>query len=197
MATNNERKENGVNLLSTNTDVEPVGVIYNITGSAVEEFVQNYLQGLKNVDGVAAVRVSVVRDGAERPELALYVLLNSNSKDVVTNMNNIPRHIRNKMDVGSYRASDKLKQAMYPICKEFKIGVHRQGVLYVKCDVFKALGMMLDAEPRIHTVNIPSVMRIKKNNSIITVIKANKFLDRKDSTGIDKFSQIVNDLESR
>ena len=190
---NNEKEK--VGLLSTNAEVEPVGVIYNVTGSAVEEFVQGYLQGLKNIDGVAAVRLSVIRDGAERPELALYVLLHQNSKDVVTNMNNIPKHIRNKMDAGSFRASDKLRQAMYPLCKDFKIGVHRENVLYIKCDVFKALGIMLDAEPRVHTINVPSVMRIKKN-SIITVIKANKFIDKRDSS-VDRFSRIVDDIESR
>jgi hypothetical protein len=100
------------------------------------------------------------------------------------------------MDEGSYRVSDKLKNALYPICKEFKVGVHPDRLLYVKCDIFKALGLMFAADPKIHTISIPEVVKLKKKNAIITVIKTNKFIDKEDAGSYDKFHDIIDRIES-
>jgi len=191
----NQNQGKKFGLLDRNADIEPIGVVYNVTGAAIEEFVYNYLTRLKEIDGVAAVRAHVIRDGSQRPEVTLYVFLQSNSKDVASNMGNIPDHIKKKMDEGSYRASEKLKKAMYPLCKELKIGVHPERLLYVKCDVFKTLGIMFAADPKVHSITIPEVVKLKKKNSIITVVKTNKFIDKEDASSFDKFSQIIERME--
>lgn len=185
-------REKPVNLLDKNVEIDPVGIVYNITGSAIEDFIYSYLVGTRKIEGVSAVRTSVIHDGSTSPKMALYVFINLNSNDVISGMRGIPRQIANKMDEGNYRVSEKLKNAIMPLCREFRVYTNtREGVIYFICDIFKAIGLMFAVNPRIHSLSIPEIIRLKKKNSIITVIKTLKYLDRDDSGTYDKYQDII------
>lgn len=182
-------------LVETTVDIDPVAVVYNIQNEDIETFVYNFLTQAKGIQGVAAVRVHVVRDGSRNPELALYLFLHQDSKDVFSGLKNVPEHLRFKMDVGGLKASDKLFNALKPIVNEFKISAEpKQQLFYIKLDVFKVLGLMLAAEPRKHHITVSEVVKLKKKRSIVTVIKSNRFVDKHDD-GFDRFSNIIDRLE--
>lgn len=194
MANQNQKHENSI--MDTAVSIDPVAVIYNIENDVVENFVYNYLNDIKGIDGVAAVRLNVVRDGNRNPQLSLYAFLHNNSKDVFTNMKNVPEHLRRKMDMGGYRAGDKLNKALSPIIRENKIySDGRNKVVYVKLDVFKVFGLMLAADRRAHYLTVSEVMKLKKSRSITTVIKSNKFIDKNDDDSFDRYSNIIHQNE--
>jgi hypothetical protein len=188
MAQNNQAQKS---IVETTASIEPVAVVYNIQSDDIQDYIYNYLTNVRQVDGVAAVRVSVVRDGNRNPELAIYAFFNQDSKDVFTAVRNIPQHLRAKMDMGGFKASDKLKKALNPVIKDLKLsGDPRNRLVYVKLDVFKVLGLMLAADPRRHWMQVTEVVKLKKKGSVTTVIKQNKFVsDRSDD--YDKYSAIV------
>jgi len=183
-------------LLDRSVEVEPIGVIYNVMSEDIETFLFNYFKDVRKIDGVAAIRISVVRDGTSRPEVKVYAMFHMNSVDVVSNLQNVPEPLRRKMDSGNYRVSDKLKNALYAVAKEFKIGTHTgERIVYSECNIFKILGLMFAVDNRAHSISIPEVVKLKKNKSILTVIKTNKFFS-KDDDGTDKYSSIVNNLDN-
>lgn len=183
------------NLFKTNVDVTPVGVAYNITGRDVETFLEQYLTSINNIDGVAAVKCASLKAGSVRPEVGVYVFLNPNSKAILSSNGNIPERLRRKMDA-SYRASETLKKVLSTITRDVQLGYHAQTRnLYVKCDIFRVLGLMLAATPREHTITIPEVVQ-QKRNCIISVIKSSKFTDATGNKGGDKYDNIINDIES-
>jgi transcriptional regulator of aromatic amino acid metabolism len=190
MAQNNQNQQNSI--MDTAVSIDPVAVIYNIENDVVENFVYNYLNDIKQIDGVAAVRLNVVRDGNRNPQLSLYAFLDNRSKDVFSNMKNVPEHLRRKMDMGGFRATDKLNKALSPIVRETKIFTDpRNKVVYIKLDVFKVFGLMLAADRRAHYLTVSEVMKLKKQRSITTVIKSNKFIDKNDDDSFDRYSNIV------
>ena len=182
-------------LFQTTVDIDPVAVVYNVQNEDIENFVFNYLSNARNIDGVAAVRVHVVRDGNKNPEVSLYLFLDMNSNDVFSNLKNVPEHLRSKMDVGGFRASEKLFNALKPIVKDFKLSADpKEKLVYTKLDIFKVLGLMLAAERGKHNIVISEVVKLKKKRSILTVIKSNKFID-KDDASFDKFASIIENEE--
>lgn len=181
------------NLLDKTIDVNPVGVIYNVSGNDIKEFILNYLTAL-NVDGVANAGINVLRDGASRPDVAFYVIIDSNSKDVTSNMQNIPQHLKKKMDVGGYRASERLKKALIPICGgDIKLNV-RDRYVVVKCNIFKVLALMFKAHPRMNTLAITEVAKFK-GDCCLTVVKGLKFVSA-DNDNNDKFSRILRSMDN-
>jgi hypothetical protein len=188
MAQNNQVEKS---IVETAVSIEPVAVVYNLENDAVENFVYNYLNQIKGVEGIAAARLAVVRDGNRNPELSLYVFIDQRSKEVFTSMQNVPEHLRRKMDVGGYRASEKLHKALLPIVREYKIvSDGRNKLVYVKLDVFKVLGLMLAADPRKHNLIVTEVLKLKKGRSVTTVIKSNRYVDKDDNRG-DKYLDII------
>lgn len=182
-------------LFQTTVDIDPVAVVYNVQNEDIENFVFNYLSNARNIDGVAAVRVHVVRDGNKNPEVSLYLFLDMNSNDVFSSLKNVPEHLRSKMDVGGFRASEKLFNALKPIVKDFKLSADpKEKLVYIKLDIFKVLGLMLAAERGKHNIVISEVVKLKKKRSILTVIKSNKFID-KDDASFDKFASIIENEE--
>lgn len=182
-------------LFQTTVDIDPVAVVYNVQNEDIENFVFNYLSNARNIDGVVAVRVHVVRDGNKNPEVSLYLFLDMNSNDVFSNLKNVPEHLRSKMDVGGFRASEKLFNALKPIVKDFKLSADpKEKLVYTKLDIFKVLGLMLAAERGKHNIVISEVVKLKKKRSILTVIKSNKFID-KDDASFDKFASIIENEE--
>lgn len=182
-------------LFETTVDIDPVAVVYNVQNDDIENFVYNYLTNARNIDGVAAVRVHVVRDGNKNPEVSLYLFLDMSSSDVFSNLKNVPEHLRNKMDVGGFRASEKLFNALKPIVKDFKLSADpKEKLVYTKLDIFKVLGLMLAADRSKHYIVISEVVKLKKKRSILTVVKSNKFID-KDEASFDKFASIIESEE--
>lgn len=182
-------------LFETTIDIDPVAVVYNVQNDDIENFVYNYLTNARNIDGVAAVRVHVVRDGNKNPEVSLYLFLDMSSSDVFSNLKNVPEHLRNKMDVGGFRASEKLFNALKPIVKDFKLSADpKEKLVYTKLDIFKVLGLMLAADRSKHNIVVSEVVKLKKKRSILTVIKSNKFID-KDEASFDKFASIIENEE--
>ena len=182
-------------LFETTVDIDPVAVVYNVQNDDIENFVYNYLTSARNIDGVAAVRVHVVRDGNKNPEVSLYLFLDMSSSDVFSNLKNVPEHLRNKLDVGGFRASEKLFNALKPIVKDFKLSADpKEKLVYTKLDIFKVLGLMLAAERGKHNIVISEVVKLKKKRSILTVIKSNKFID-KDEASFDKYASIIENEE--
>lgn len=187
MANNQNQKS----ILETAVNIEPVAVVYNIENDAIENFVYNYLSNIKGVEGVSAVRLNVVRDGNRNPQLSLYAFFDQRSNDIFSNVNKVPEHLRRKMDLGGFRASDKLHKALLPIIREFKlISDGKERLVYTRLDVFKVLGLMLAADHRKHYLTVSEVMKMKKGRSVSTVIKSNKFVDKSDNE-FDRFTNII------
>lgn len=179
------------NLLEKVVDIQPVGVVYNLSGNDLKEFVLTYLDKV-GVSGVASVGTNLLRAGSSRPEVALYIVLDQSSADVTSNMRNIPSHIRRKMEGGGYRPSENLKKALIPICKDLRL-VTKERYVIIKCDVFKVLALMFKADPRVHTLSIPEVAKIK-GDCIFTLIKGSKFVGEPEKGG-DKFARLISDLD--
>jgi len=191
---NGEQKKIG--LLDRSVEVEPIGVIYNVMSEDIENFLFNYFRDLRKIDGVAAIRAVATRDGSAKPEMKVYAMFHMNSADVDSELKNVPEQLRRKMDSGNYRVSDKLKNALYSVTKEFKIGSDvRERIVYSECNIFKVLGLMFAVDNRIHAISIPEVVKLKKNKSILTVIKTNKFFSKDDDAN-DKYSSIVNNIDN-
>ena len=113
---NPKANNNKYTILDRVVDVEPSGVIYTIKGSTVEEFVEEYLSR-KNVDGVSEVKVRVHSEGRNRPDIALYLFMDQNSKGITSQMNNVPPMLRNKVDTKvNMSLSDDFRQILYPLC---------------------------------------------------------------------------------
>lgn len=183
-------------LFETTVDIDPVAVVFNIQNEDIEKFVYEYLVKARKISGVAAVRVHVVRDGNKNPEVSLYLFLNMDSDDVISNLKSIPEHLRKKMDIGGFRASEKLFNALKPIVKEFKLSADpKEKLVYTKLDIFKVLGLMLSADRAKHNIVISEVVKLKKKRSVLTVIKSNKFIDTDDANNFDKFSSIIESEE--
>lgn len=182
-------------LLNTSVDIDPVAVIYNVTNDIVEQFVYEYLHDAKGIEGVIGVRSSLVRSG-QRPEISIYVFLRMDSKDVSSQMQNVPKILRNKMDVGGYRASDRLFDAMKALVgrNQFRVGV-KGNTVYIKIDIFRALGMVLGANPNRQQITINEVQPLKKKRFVMSVVKSNKFLDKADTGGGDRLHDIIDSIE--
>lgn len=195
MTTANKTQSNQNSLLSTSVDIDPVAVVYNVTNDIVEQFVSEYLVEAKGIQGIVGVRSSLVRSG-QRPEISVYVFLTMDSDDIKSQMRNVPKAIRNKMDVGGYRASDRLFDAMKALVgrNQFRVGV-KGNMVYIKIDIFRALGMVLGATPNRHQITITEVQPLKKKRFVMSVLKSNKFLDKADTGRGDRLDDIIDSIE--
>ncbi len=178
-------------LLDKAINVEPVGVVYNFKGNAIDEWVYNLLTNKFNIDGVEVVKTNVTRVG-KNPEVVVYVFIRPSSRNVKSNIARIPEHLRKRMDEGVYTADDHLRKALLPLCDKFKLGTTR-GLVFCKLDIFKVLGAMLAVNPKQQTINILDINRMKKD-SVLTVMKSIKFVDENHDSS-DKYSNIINQLE--
>ena len=105
-------------LLEKSVDVEPVGVIYSLSSSKVEDFVYNLLVNKFDVDKVNLVKC-IVSGNKSRPEVQIGVFIDKYSADINTNRNNdIPDFIRKKLESGAAYPSQKLKQAVSALTPE-------------------------------------------------------------------------------
>lgn len=185
-------------LLDKNVSVEPTGVIYNLRGSHVEDFAESYLVK-RNIEGVEKVSVVAKREGPNRPELAVYLFIDSRSKFINSSAKEIPVNLRNKLDHIHIELSEDLKKVLYPLCgKEIKCGKTERGMCYVRLDIFRILALMLAVDHTQHNINIPSVTTIPQSNEpIFNVIKELKYRNKNGSNKADFYDNLVKNLENR
>lgn len=176
-------------LLDTNVPLDPVTVGYTIETRDIQEFTERYLRD-NGIDRVEAVRIRVDRSG-DRPKVTVFAFIGLNSKDLHRQQMNVAEHLRNKIDMGGQKPSDKLKKVIKTLAgNNTNIRQdNRLKVAHFTVDIFRVLGLMLAADPRVHQLNIPFVDG-RKRGSTITVFKSLKFVDRGPSD-FDKYSKIV------
>ena len=163
-------------LLEKSVDVEPVGVIYSLSSSKVEDFVYNLLVNKFDVDKVNLVKC-IVSGNKSRPEVQIGVFIDKYSADINTNRNNdIPDFIRKKLESGAAYPSQKLKQAVSALTPEIELKMSGNQVVII-LDIFRVLGLMLMANPKFHNINIVEADRVKGESVMIVykTIKSNDF----------------------
>lgn len=187
---NQENKK--YSILDRTVDIEPSGVIYTIKGSSVEEFVEEYL-ARKNVDGVSEVKVRVRSEGKTRPEVALYLFMDQNSKCISSQMNNVPPMLRNKVDSKvNMKLSDEFRKILYPLCgNDIKSGKAENREYYVKLDIFRAVGLMFAVNPNRHSLVISDAQAIPGGrDSVISIVKNEAFNGFSGNGGDNRARQI-------
>lgn len=179
------------NLLKTNVEVEPVAVVFNLTASVIENAIYNYFQKA-GISGIAAVRINARKSG-NNPEVLVYAFFNKESEDVISNLRDVPPHLRNKMGSNVYQSSEKLNKTLRGVARNGQLGI-KNGFVYARLDIFRCLAVVLNCDPRVHTITINEVMALKKENCILSVIKGLKYTGgSKPST--DQYSRIMESLE--
>jgi len=194
---NQNRNQVRKSITDTSVAIEPVAVVYNIENEAIENFVYNYLNTVHKIDGVAAVRLSVVRDGNRNPQVKAYAFFDQRSEDVFSNNSNqrVSEAIRRKMDMGGWKASEKMRKALVPICKDLKLQYDSgQKLVFIVLDIFKILALMLSSDRRNYQLTVTEVMKFKRGRSIMTVIKQDRHVDRNDDS-FDRFASIIDRYE--
>lgn len=190
-----QQNQNKQDILATNVDIKPSGVIYNIKGDAVEAFVENYLTS-KGIDGIANVKVGI-KNESRTPSVFAYLFIDKNSKGIISNNQNIPPMLRGKVDKADVKLSENLKQLLVPLAgQEFKAGKADRGEYYVKLNIFYILGLMFNAMPGRHQLTIPSAVSVPgTNDCVISVIKQEVY--QKASGNRDNYSRQIEYLEKR
>lgn len=182
-------------VLSRVVDIEPIGAVYTIVNQQIEEFVYHYLTVHKHISGVQAVRFTVINEGditrGIKPKISLLAFFNINSPDVVSDLSNIPQHLRDLMDSESLRASQKLYDAVLPIINKFQMGAFpKEHEAYIKLDLFRVIGLMFDAQVNVHQINIIDVKNTGKNRSVVMFAKTEIFTDQSAGNAQDKYSRL-------
>ncbi len=174
---------NNNNLLNKSVDVDPIGVIYSITATDVEQYVYNLLSN-QGIDGVQFVKC-VVNGNEKRPEVQLGVFMNKHSKNIRNNSrnNDIADFLKKQLDSGLYYPDEALSKILKPLTHEVKMQLQGNQVI-VLLDIFRVLGLMLLANPRVHNINIAEASRVKKESVMIvykTIKQNNGFGNDNDS----------------
>lgn len=183
-------------ILDKTVEIEPSGVIYNITNDVIEEFVENFLSS-KKVPGVTKVKVQVRNEGNTAPRVAIYMFLNKNSDAVISDINAIPQMLRNKIAKVNIRLSDDFKKTILPFTgNEIESGNADNREYFVKLDIFRVIGFMVAADPARHNLAITDAKRLPNGNSIISVVKLESFNSTGGNNG-DKYSRMIDNFERR
>lgn len=190
----NENKK--YTILDRVVDVEPSGVIYTIKGSTVEEFVEEYLSR-KGVDGVSEVKVHVRSEGRNRPDIALYLFMDQNSKYITSQMSNVPPMLRNKVDTKvNMSLSDNFRQILYPLCgNNIQSGKAENREYYVKLDIFRAVGMMFAVNASRHALVISDVKSIPGGRDCVISVIKNETFSGFSSGNADNYSRQIDYIE--
>lgn len=172
----NNNPQTRQSILDTNVAIEPVGVIYNIKGSVIEDFVLNYLEK-KGISGVTEIRAVVTREGQSRPEVALYGFIDQSSPAIISKTDKIPDILKGKLDKVDISLSPDFKKVLIPLCgNEINSGRLEGRECYVKFDIFRVIGLMLAADYRRHRIIIADAKQISGGREcIISVTKQESF----------------------
>jgi hypothetical protein len=194
MANNNNQSRAPRTIYDTTVDIEPVGVVYNIESDTIQQFLSEYFRDTQKIKGLLATRAIAVRDGNRNPEVKVYAFFDINSDEITSNIGTVPEHLRRKMDVGGFKASNKLYHALRPILKGKELKIYadlKTQSAYVELDIFRVLGLMLSVDPNRHHVTVAEVQRLKKKRAVLSVIKSSKFVADKGGSDFDKYTNIV------
>lgn len=184
------------NLLDKTIDIEPVGVIYNLTSEMVENYVENYLYK-SGVDGVSRVKLLVRNEGRTNPYISLYLFIDRNSKAIVSSVQSVPDILKDKIDKVRMNLSDDFKKIIRPLVgQDIESGRAEGRDVYVKLNIFRTVGMMLSVTPGKHNLTISDAKRLPKGNAVFSVVKTSNYSYGSSDDG-DKYSRQVNDLERR
>lgn len=184
------------NLLDKAVDLEPSGILYNVRGSMIENFIEEYL-ARKGIDGVEKVYLKVQNEGYTNPRVALYLFMSTNSSMIASSVDNVPVALRNKMDKISIRLKDELKTALYPLCgKEFEAGKKDNKTCYVQLNIFRAVGLMFKVDAATQQIVISNASR-EGRDSVISIVKQIKYVSGKGGTSTDKYAKMIDDIERR
>ncbi len=179
-------------LLKTNVDVEPVGVIYNLSGHVIEESVMKYFEKLGIQDAVAVrLRVEETRHGKQ---VSVFAFFKKNSENIISNLKDVPDYLRSRMGSNSLHASEKLKSALRGLTKDVNLAVDRD-VVYVRLNIFNCLAIVLNANPKVHEITINDIQKGRKKDEfvILSVIKSVRYRSE-FSNPEDKYSKILDRL---
>lgn len=192
---NTEKK---YSILDRTVDIEPSGVIYSIKGSSIEEFVETYLAN-KNVDGVSEVKVRVRSEGRNRPEVAIYLFMNQDSKSISSEMNNVPPMLRNKVDSKvNMKLTEEFRKILYPLCgNDIKSGKAENREYYVKLDIFRAVGIMFAVNPNRHDLVISDAKVIPGGRDCVISVVKNERFSGFGGNGGDSRARQIDYLEKR
>lgn len=185
------------NLLDKVVNIDPVGVIYNMTGDMVEDFVEQYLYS-KGVDGVSAVKVHVKNEGRNNPYIAVYLFMNKDSKFIVSEIQSIPKVLRDKIDKVNISMSDDFKKIIAPLAgNDIESGRAEGNDYFVKLNIFRVIGMMLAVDRRKHSLTIMDAKKFPKGgNSLFSVMKGVQYTYGGSNNG-DKYTRQINNLERK
>lgn len=182
-------------LLAKSVDIKPVGVMYNITGAMVENFIEAYLTK-KGVNGIANVKVLLRNEGRNTPNVAAYLFISRNSSGIISNENAVPPMLRGKIDKVNLRLTDDLKQTLVPIAgQEFKAGKAEHGEYYVKLNIFLVLGLMFSAVQGKHTLTIPAASSIPGSKDCVISVVKQELYQRASGGNKDNYSRQVEYFE--
>lgn len=176
----NQTQQRNFQLTSNNANLNPVGVVYNITGPIIESFTKELLinNGLTSVNTV----ISEVTYQQGRPVIALFVSLDINNNEVISNMGDIPEEIRGRMRGYNFQPSEKLSKVLSPLVNgDIELITNsRDNFALVPLDLFRVLGVMLDAHHQKHNIRVLDIDESGKGGRFVfTVVKSERFVDKK------------------
>lgn len=187
---NQERRQ--LKLTDALIDVQPVGVVYNITKQTIEDFVYNYLSNTKGIDKFEAVRAEVRKTPQFGLVIDIYGFISPSSSHVTSKSMKVNSIITQQMDSTSFKTSSELQSALSKIAKDtrlIKTGKGSGAPLAVRLDTYKVLSLMLAVDPYRHELAITEVKQMKKNSFAATVIKQETF-PKSEGTN-DKYSDFM------
>ena len=192
----NNQPKNTQSIVDTAVGIEPIGVMFNLKGSDIANFVGDYFDK-KGITGVTDVRAMVTREGQTRPEVVLYAFVDQSSPFIVSKMDKIPAILKNKVDKVDIGISQDFRRVLTPLCGNDIISGKTDGrECYVKLDLFRALGLMLSADFRRHRLVVTDAKQISGGRDcIISVTKQEAFSQSVDPS--DKRGRQIEHLERR
>lgn len=190
----NNNKRNS--LLETTVDLEPAGVIYNISKSTIENFVKNYLTQTKNIDGVKAVCAVATKKPQPGYVIDVYAFFDSNSKDIIpkAGMKTTRSFLTEQMSMSSYRTSDNLQRALGKIARNtnlMTISKERNSDLACRLDTYKILCLMLLVDQYNQELDIWEVKPIGGKGDFLTTVFKLETMPKNMGKNGDKYSNWI------
>ena len=168
---NNERR---FDILDSNTNIEPVGVVWNLKKTDIETYIGTYFSE-KGVGDSVTVQARVRNEGKARPVVSLYAFVPQNSNLIQNNVTEMPELIRDKVDNDIEPViADNFKSILRPLCGDtIRAGkVKGRRMFFVELDVFYSIGLMLKAIPGQHRLIITDAKAIPNSrDAVISVVK--------------------------
>lgn len=187
-------------LLDNLTNIEPSGVMYNLKGSDIEAFVEDYFQ--KRGVPIDGTHLRVNREGANSPNMDFFIFINVKNENIVSTSRDIPEALRAKAADVNIELSDKLKDVVTALIDqriEFSRAQGDRRYIYIKLNIFRILALMFCCEPGKHRAVVLDVRKIPSRNDdcIINFIKQIWFRSDNRSPNNDRFSKVIAELEGQ